>query len=87
MMVMPSNKRPASASAAVDFTLSTMVPPGATFGDCSEPTDGEIQPLMNKISTCGSFGVTDQANPGEAITGVVTPATSGVLLTPGASGA
>ncbi|WP_238537012.1 hypothetical protein, partial [Caulobacter sp. AP07] len=28
MMVMPSNKRPASASAAVDFTLSTMVPPG-----------------------------------------------------------
>jgi hypothetical protein len=53
MMVMPSNKRPASASAAVDFTLSTMVPPGATFGDCSEPPDGEIQPLMNKISMRG----------------------------------
>jgi hypothetical protein len=53
MMVMPSNKRPASASAAVDFTLSTMVPPGATFADCSGPADGEIQLLMNKISVRG----------------------------------
>jgi hypothetical protein len=52
-MVMPSNKTPASASTAVDLTLSTMVPPGATFADCSEPPAGEIQPLMNKISMRG----------------------------------
>jgi len=27
-----------------------MVPPGATFADCSEAPAGEIQALMNKFS-------------------------------------
>jgi hypothetical protein len=30
-----------------------MVPPGATFADCSEPPAKKIQPLMNKISMLG----------------------------------